>query len=63
MIDTGKIYILPALYFTRDVQFSFLLFHYWLFTITYTSLYSTYIPEKFIEFNDFNKIACNLFRF
>ena len=43
---------------TSKCVFSFLLFYYWLFTVTYrsTSCYSTHIPDKFIKFIEFNKL-------
>ena len=56
MITAGRIYILPVLCFEIDVYFSFLLFHYQSITITYTSFHSIHVLDKFIKFNELNKI-------
>ena len=51
MITIGKIYISAVCSFCIDVYFSILLFRYQQFTTTYSSFYSTHIPDKLIEFN------------
>ena len=56
LIPPVKMYIPLVLSFYIDVYISFLLFHYQQVTTTYVSFYSTYIPDKIIEFNEFNKM-------
>ena len=54
---TNTCLISLVLSFHINVYFCFLLFHYWYFILTYTSsIYSTHIPDKFIEFNEFIRI-------